>query len=836
MQPHTSNAHAKPRVAVPSDDSSGGKIPHRLAPTAAAAPKAFPSDAGSDPASLAAALRDKERQLGEKEAHLKMLRSRLEMAERDGETARRRLEASQIEREREKERERNAAAGAAFSAANADGGVAINPRGHHDHAPYGHYDTAFQTSAAQRAQRNGRNLDFRSGREDGPNPMDVSNAAALQEARAELARLRARVAFKDEEAEEARRREDEHRASLVRAEAEAMRLAAEVRRERRRAAAAESDAAAAGKRRRDDGDLVDGGKLVGGDPARAGLGVSGAGGIAAGVAIHGARDLPAPPPAPPVSLVLPPPPPAACAFAPDRSAGAAAGGAAAFAATVASAPAATRAILGFAASDFFFSATTRANDKDARERRFAVSTESDRVALAALRLRDVLSDLAGDAATAATFAAAAADLVVAAAAELEHIEAFGFDESGDPSRHPSPKAAEAEASISPRAWFLRTAARDAMFALAACSQADVAAAEQIALLFGSATGASRGAAATAVLLAPRPPPEPLAGVPAAGTDGVGFLVPHPGVPGSRLVFSRVFAPAPPETAVDVVDDAVVGDGGDKQNEKLVEKLPRLGTRPKLNTSPFLDAALLILSSSLSSGDWYAARAALRLLSRAAAEADPLRGRGVFAAAAAAGHLARALGGDGETHSHRLNTHTIRGGGGTHEGASADRSLPPATATSSHQRRRPPARVRRDALALARLLAGTPEFAACLDRGGGEGGDDRGDGPSLETTRDTRRTKDATEPEAKRKRNKTFPNAAVDDTSGEKSKPFSDEFSDEEEPDCPLLRAVVACVEEFAEEARSEASASASASASDDAFAVEDELEPPLFARTVRWAP
>jgi hypothetical protein len=135
-------------------------------------------------------------------------------------------------------------------------------------------------------------------------------------------------------------------------------------------------------------------------------------------------------------------------------------------------------------------------------------------------------------------------------------------------------------------------------------------------------------------------------------------------------------------------------------------------------------------------------------------------------------------------------------------------------------------VRRDALALARLLAGTPEFAACLDRGGGEGGDDRGDGTSLETTRDTRRTKDAAEPEAKRKRNKTFPNAAVDDASGEKSKPFSDEFSDEEEPDCPLLRAVVACVEEFAEEARSEASASASAAASDDAFAVEDELEPP----------
>jgi hypothetical protein len=169
MQPHTSNAHAKPRVAVPSDDSSGGKVPHRLAPTTAAAPKAFQRDAEiRDPASLAAALRDKERQLGEKEAHLKMLRSRLEMAERDGETARRRLEASQIEREREKERERNAAAGAAFSAANADGGVAINPRGHHDHAPYGHYDTAFQTSAAQRAQRKRKPRPPKSGRRSEP--------------------------------------------------------------------------------------------------------------------------------------------------------------------------------------------------------------------------------------------------------------------------------------------------------------------------------------------------------------------------------------------------------------------------------------------------------------------------------------------------------------------------------------------------------------------------------------------------------------------------------------------------------------------------------------------
>ena len=546
---------------------------------------------------------------------------------------------------------------------------------------------------------------------------------------------------------------------------------------------------------------------------------------------------------------------------------------------MASAPAATRAILGFAASDFFFSGTTHANDKKekARERGFAVSSQSDRVALAALRLRDVLSDLAADAATAASFAAAAADLVVAAAAELEHLEAFeSSDRTDDPSvRRSSPKAL-LEASVSPRAWFLRTAARDAMFVLAACSKADVAAAEQIARLFGSfsVTGADKK---SATLLAPRPPSEPLAGVPAAGTDGVGFLVPHPGVFGSRLVLSRVFAPAPPATVVDGVDDAVVGDGGDTRDEKLVEKLPRAGN--SLN-SPFLDAALLILSSSLSSGDWYAARSALRLLSRAAAEADPLRGRGVFAAAAAAGHLARALGGDGEKHFHRPSTHTIRGGGGT-EGASADRlagglaaaeaagdffarkgthpvRIPPATFLSSHQRRRPPARVRRDALALARLLAGTPEFAASLSRGGGETGSVRGERLSLETTREKRRTRDATKTDARKKKNEpTRANAALDDDvsdvsgatlkNGEKSKPFSDDYSDEEEPDCPLLRAVVACVEEFAEDALDAEAASASTSfsfpcgrtvfdkrvggfgeaeeaeASDDAFAVEDEV-------------
>ena len=176
---------------------------------------------------MAAALRDYERRLGEKEAHLKMLRSRLEMAERDGETARRRLEAGRLERERERERERNAAAGGF---------------GHHLTGDARGYPSRIEEDAEViRAIRENRPIPR------GPAPMEVSNAAALQEARAELARLRARVAFKDEEAEEARRREDEQRASLRRSEAEAMRLAAEVRKERRRAAAAEGDARARGE-------------------------------------------------------------------------------------------------------------------------------------------------------------------------------------------------------------------------------------------------------------------------------------------------------------------------------------------------------------------------------------------------------------------------------------------------------------------------------------------------------------------------------------------------------------------------------------------------------------
>ena len=829
-QPHCDTRGRATRAVVPTvptgptfDSAGGGAGPNAAAvpsggtgpgPRSAPGPAPVAPDrlAGvppnSDAASLAAALREKERQLGEKEAHLKMLRSRLEMAEQDGETARRRLEASRLERERERERERNAAAGASRGAgshardggfaacANADGVGGVG--GRFANAPSGAF---------------------------GPAPTEVSNAAALQEARAELARLRARVAFKEEEAEEARRREDEHVASLRRSEAETARLAAEVRKERRRAAAAEGDAAAtaAGTTRRSRAvrpTLPTGAAAALPPHAR---GDDGDGGY--GCMVTAA--LPALPPAPPVTLVLPPLPASlAVGFLSDLEP---AGGAAAFAATVAAAPTAARAVLGFAAS------STHRTPLD------------DRVALAAFRLRDVLSDLAADAAAAATFAAAAADLVVAAAEELEKIDAVdAFDgvAAFDETRFPS------------RASFLRTVARDAMFAAAAAARSDASAAAELARLLGAAPPSALGRGPRGCA-APRPPPEALAGVPAAGTDGVGCLVPHPGM-GARAS-ARVLAPAPPETTpsggvAEAFSDASATTSRGDDASSFAEKKTAAST-------PFLSGALVLLSSSLSAGDWYTARSALRLLTRAAAEADPLRGRGVFAVAAAAGHLERALGGDGEGSVRRGSgggdapsaagrsagadgadaASAATGGGRDADRASgrAERSFAFGGRRASGAgtvARRPPARVRRDALALARLLAATPEFAASLSGG-------------LDTGSPERRARAPSERSKRRRRDDD------DDADASNDRPRSEDGDDEEtQADCPLLRAVVACVEEFAEEARLSASASsrrreadalgaASAETRDaparetfetfETFAVEDELEGSIGARASR---
>ena len=861
MQPRREESGHAPRVAAPThkkDEKGGGGtgpsgsfaadatrvggsgLAAAAAPPAAAA---APNPSASDPASVAAAMRDYERRLGEKEAHLKMLRSRLEMAERDGETARRRLEAGRLERERERERERNAAAGGF-------GYVQGDVRG------FGQNAETLNGTNGRRGAPGSNSIHTSLTHAGGPAPMEVSNAAALQEARAELARLRARVAFKDEEAEEARRREDEQRASLRRSEAEAMRLAAEVRKERRRAAAAEGDARARGegaslreKRSRDEGER--GGERRDRQP-----------GEAARIPGSEARvdgsdaEQKALPPAPPVSLVLPPPPASlASGFSSDR-ASVFPGGAAAFAATVAAAPTAARAILGFAG----FAGVRGSRGSD-------TSSFDDGAALAAFRLRDVLSDLAADAATAASFAAAAADLVVAAAEELkqrrsdeQNTDADAFDARvGD---------IKTSASVFPsRASFLRDVARDAMFAAAAAARADASAAATLARLFGVADAAPTH-------VAPRPPPEPLAGVPAAGTDHVGSLAPHPGARGGFELETRVFAPASalwglspegPEGANVGASGEVrngradfsIGDDrpfGDDRTFGTLFGTTRSSTRDDgtgtfSTPSPFLSSVLVILSSSLSAGDWFAARAALRLLSRAAAEADPLRARGVFAVAAAAGHLERALGGEGARRgpgsfeaARAASSAAVRSAdaadaasaptGGARD---ADRPSGPdreqtyrlhtrafASSRSSHaewnvSRPRPPARVRRDALALVRLLAATPEFAASLSGAAA---------PRLAAERDAL-------PRMKRKNQKE--RDAVSDDVGEahtnaRAPTSGGELEDceeppgEEPPEYPLLRAIVACVEEFAEEASSIGDASSLETSPLETFAVEDELE------------
>jgi hypothetical protein len=830
-----------------------------MAPPAAAAP---PNPSASDPASVAAALRDYERRLGEKEAHLKMLRSRLEIAERDGETARRRLEAGRLERERERERERNAAAGGFGHIQNDVRGS--NPK------PYSLDADTLNSTLNGTNGTNGRGFGsdaIRAIRAGGPAPMEVSNAAALQEARAELARLRARVAFKDEEAEEARRREDEQRASLRRSEAEAMRLAAEVRKERRRAAAAEGDS----RRARD----VNG---EGGEKRSRDVFVYGAvfstneaeaeaeaarlrseervdGSDAAGE-----RRFEPPetlPPAPPVSLVLPPPPASlASGFSSDR-ASVFPDGAAAFAATVAAAPTAARAILGFAGP-------ARAARAPSGSRGSDTSSPDDGVALAAFRLRDVLSDLAADAATAASFAAAAADLVVAAAEELKQSRSDEQSADADAFDARVGVSKRRASSIFPsRASFLRDVARDAMFAAAAAARADASAAATLARLFGVADAAPT----YGYLVAPRPPPEPLAGVPAAGTDHVGMLAPHPGARGGFELETRVFAPASalrgsspegPEGPSANVFPATVGEvrngrgpsdfsiGDDRAfGTHTLGTLRGTHTRGARELTPslpssFLSSVLVILSSSLSAGDWFAARAALRLLSRAAAEADPLRARGVFAVTAAAGLLERALGGEGAR----------RGPDGARAAASAaarsadaadaasaptggardaDRPSGPdrerdtralfASSRSSHaewnaSRPRPPARVRRDALALVRLLAATPEFAASLSGAAA---------PRLAAERDAlpRKTSRAGGDAAAKRKNQKERDAVSDDV-GEALE--DGEEPGEEPPDYPLLRAVVACVEEFAEEASFIGDASSLETSPLETFAVEDELE------------
>jgi hypothetical protein len=104
---------------------------------------------GAKDANLEHVLKEKELELGTKDAHLRMLRSRLDMADRDAEEMRRKLDAANA---------RLAAAGG-------------NP--------------ASDGPIADSNNRNNDNNNNNNGSYAGPNARDVSNAAALAEAKAE---------------------------------------------------------------------------------------------------------------------------------------------------------------------------------------------------------------------------------------------------------------------------------------------------------------------------------------------------------------------------------------------------------------------------------------------------------------------------------------------------------------------------------------------------------------------------------------------------------------------------------------------------------------------------
>ena len=573
----------------------------------------------SDPASVAAAMRDYERRLGEKEAHLRMLRSRPEMAERDGETARRRpRRAGPAERERA--RERNAAAGGF-------GYVQGDVRG------FGQNAETLNGTNGRRGAPGSNSIHTSLTHAGGPAPMEVSNAAALQEARAELARLRARVAFKDEEAEEARRREDEQRASLRRSEAEAMRLAAEVRKERRRAAAAEGDArarvkeppseknGAATKANAEASDETANRvkPRVFPGPKRASMGAtrnkkhflprrrcrwcSPAAGVAGVWVLVGPRER-----------------------IPGRRRGVrgdrgrrADGGAR------------HPGVRGF-----------RWGSRFARERYVVVRRRRGARGVPPAgrperprrgrRHRRVLRG-GGGGPRRRRRRGAQAEALRRAEHRRRRVRRARR-------RYKNKRECIPVARVVPAR---RRARRDVRGG--GGRRADASAAATLARLFGVADAAPTH-------VAPRPPPEPLAGVPAAGTDHVGSLAPHPGARGGFELETRVFAPASalwglspegPEGANVGASGEVrngradfsIGDDrpfGDDRTFGTLFGTTRSSTRDDgtgtfSTPSPFLSSVLVILSSSLSAGDWFAARAALRLLSRAAAEADPLRARG-----------------------------------------------------------------------------------------------------------------------------------------------------------------------------------------------------------------
>ena len=644
---------------------------------------------GAKDANLEHVLKEKELELGTKDAHLRMLRSRLDMADRDAEEMRRKLDAANA---------RLAAAGG-------------NP------ASDGDTNRNNDNNNNNNNNNNGSNY-------AGPNARDVSNAAALAETKAEVARLRAQVAFREEEADEARRREDDQRARLQRAEAETMKLAAEVRSERRRAeqmgthdgggkrASEDSDGSnpRSSKRHRgsepgDSGAIDEENRFRDshGDDRRSRRGPM-------------RRDHPPPP----VTLVLPPPPPyalrtndASSAEHASTSYGARLSAAALVGAISARFPSETCALLG--------------DDVHAAALGLHVSgpddVEGGAVLLETIKnVSRTLRNLAADVGDARALAAACADVCEAAAdapyaavKSCTHLERSLSKQSRNDDGLPddddvSPGVYGGGISIEQKSGGISIAG--VLSVLSAAVAADQSVAAHVLQLCGAPL------ATVPTSVAPRAPPPQLAGIPAA--SGVGALVPHPDVPGRS---SRVFALAPGDTVADIAAAAAA--------ETLIERpddteggsrvLRENGVLGRTHAGPLLENVLAILAASTASGAWATATAACEFLARCVAASPAMEGRGVFVACVADGHLERCL---APCRPHKRNLSESIQRGQSRRSIKTANALAAAWAhestSASVNKRTPPPGLRVRALVVARLLAATDAFAAFLDDEGGAG--------------------------------------------------------------------------------------------------------------------
>ena len=520
--------------------------------------------------------------------------------------------------------------------------------------------------------------------------MDVSNAAALAETRAELQRIKSRAAFKDEEAEEARRREDLNGVLLQRAEQETMRLAAEVRKERRRATAAEAEAAS--------GKQSSSGKRKGGEEGVENFHAPGDGHKTNPTT---ALELPTPPRVPPVLLVLPSPPTTACCVTQLSSRNA----------TTQPGP----------GSVVFAAVAAVASSSVLNIQRFRLKTDGKGKVvdlsgfdLAVSVAKDVLSTIACREKPGAAFVLAAARVLRVAA-----------------------KTAAKKTHDHVQTGLVADTAR----VLCAFVKSDATCAHELLHLCGA--GGTRGEGhlwngddSNSVWIVPKPPPDGLRGVPAAGTDCVGVLVPHPcsvgGGPDSDG--TRVFVASGDEflgLAASTAGNALPtgtgrGTGFGNRND--------LAGVPPSETFTLLPDVTALLRNALSSNEWPTAFALLHLLKHLVCRASPLGGRGKFATEMmAAGVLTQTLCGSSDLsgplgkRKEKERAHGVPSSGAaphltgasTHglTGCSPHVDRKPASRhanTSSTHPERVPWFVRCEALVLIRLLAATPEFRVALD--------------------------------------------------------------------------------------------------------------------------